>query len=127
MILFLQSNSAAQRRNLSLHECDSMGLLKSAGINVPAFRVATSKTEAVTAAADLGEIRCSSDNISQKCRSKKLIRAMTYLTWRGFSHEVKLSRTCILDYFEFEILVSTVRKIFRFMKIKSESAFSVGL
>ena len=71
---FLQSNSAAQRRNLSLHECDSMGLLKSAGINVPAFRVATSKTEAVTAAADLGEIRCTSYNISHKCRSKKLIR-----------------------------------------------------
>ena len=66
LFYFLQSNSAAQRRNLSLHECDSMGLLKSAGINVPAFRVATSKTEAVTAAADFGEIRFSSD-ISNKC------------------------------------------------------------
>ena len=70
LFYFLQSNSAAQRRNLSLHECDSMGLLKSAGINVPAFRVATSKTEAVTAAADLGEIRCthttSAINVDQR-------------------------------------------------------------
>ncbi|XP_067950080.1 succinate--CoA ligase [ADP-forming] subunit beta, mitochondrial-like [Watersipora subatra] len=44
-----------QTRNLSIHECDSMGLLKSAGIAVPEFRVAVNKQETIAAANSLGE------------------------------------------------------------------------
>lgn len=51
-----------QQRNLSLHEYMSIGLLKEAGISVPAGLVASSSEEAYAAAKQIGELRrvCSS-------------------------------------------------------------------
>ncbi|KAG8000443.1 Succinate--CoA ligase [ADP-forming] subunit beta [Nibea albiflora] len=44
-----------QQRNLSLHEYMSIGLLKDAGIAVPAGMVASSSEEAYTVAKQIGE------------------------------------------------------------------------
>lgn len=44
-----------QRRNLSLHEYMSIGLLREAGICVPAGMVASSAEEAYAAAKHIGE------------------------------------------------------------------------
>lgn len=44
-----------QQRNLSLHEYMSIGLLKEAGISVPAGMVANSSEEAYTVAKQIGE------------------------------------------------------------------------
>lgn len=48
---------AQQQRNLSLHEYMSIGLLKDAGISVPAGMVASSSEEAYTVAKQIGESR----------------------------------------------------------------------
>lgn len=45
-----------QQRNLSLHEYMSIGLLKEAGISVPAGMVASSSEEAYTVAKQIGEL-----------------------------------------------------------------------
>lgn len=44
-----------QRRNLSLHEYMSIGLLKEAGISVPAGMVASSSEEAYAVAKQIGK------------------------------------------------------------------------
>lgn len=44
-----------QRRNLSLHEYMSIGLLSQAGISVPVGKVASSSDEAYTVAKQIGE------------------------------------------------------------------------
>lgn len=44
-----------QQRNLSLHEYMSIGLLKEAGISVPAGMVASSSEEAYAVAKQIGE------------------------------------------------------------------------
>lgn len=46
-----------QQRNLSLHEYMSIGLLKEAGISVPAGMVAGSSEEAYTVAKQIGELQ----------------------------------------------------------------------
>lgn len=46
---------AQQQRNLSLHEYMSIGLLKEAGISVPAGTVASSSEEAYAVAKEIGE------------------------------------------------------------------------
>lgn len=47
--------SLQQQRNLSLHEYMSIGLLKEAGISVPAGMVANTPDEAYTAAKQIGK------------------------------------------------------------------------
>lgn len=50
--------SLQQQRNLSLHEYMSIGLLKEAGISVPAGMVANTPDEAYTAAKQIGKNIC---------------------------------------------------------------------
>lgn len=75
-----------QRRNLSLHEYMSIGLLKEAGISVPAGMVASSSEEAYTVAKQIGEphrtrttfsdqaveLKKSDAHLSDRSHSKKL-------------------------------------------------------
>lgn len=49
--------SLQQQRNLSLHEYMSIGLLKEAGISVPAGMVANTPDEAYAAAKQIGKNR----------------------------------------------------------------------
>lgn len=51
-----QQQQQQQQRNLSLHEYMSIGLLKEAGISVPAGMVASSSEEAYTVAKQIGEL-----------------------------------------------------------------------
>lgn len=56
-----------QQRNLSLHEYMSIGLLKEAGISVPAGMVASSPEEAYAVAKQIGKNRSMHADLYSRC------------------------------------------------------------
>lgn len=94
-----------QQRNLSLHEYMSIGLLKEAGISVPAGLVASSSEEAYAVAKQIGELsnprsrelslmgalqpQLMSVQVSKKCFSS--FYTHTFKIWSFFKQKCQIS------------------------------------
>jgi len=59
----LLGNGSQQKRNLSIHEYQAMGMLKEAGVSVPKFKVAHSAEETLAIAQEFGETTGTKDTV----------------------------------------------------------------